>query len=106
MTLSIDTPLPKAQHPGEPRFATGQLLATPGAIASLEQAGISLFDLLVRHVTGDWGEEVGSDDRQTNEAALRYGNRVMSAYRVGDVRIWAITEADRSATTFLLPEEY
>jgi len=106
MTLSIDTPLPKAQHPGEPRFATGQLLATPGAIASLEQAGVSLFDLLIRHTAGDWGEDVGSEDRQANEAALRYGNRVMSAYRLGDVRIWAITEADRSATTFLLPEEY
>ena len=106
MTLSIDTPLPKAQHPGEPRFATGQLMATPGAIARLEQAGVSVFDLLVRHTAGDWGEDVGSEDRQANEAALRYGNRVMSAYRVGNVRIWAITEADRSATTFLLPEEY
>lgn len=106
MTLSIHTPLPKTQFTGEPRFATGQLLATPAVLSCLEQAGVSLFDLLVRHVSGDWGEDVGSEDRQANEAALSYGNRVMSAYRLGDVRIWAITEADRSATTFLLPEEY
>lgn len=106
MTASIDTLPPRGRHPGKPRFAIGRLLATPGALACLEQAGVSLFDLLARHVTGDWGEDVGAEDRQANEDGLRYGHRVMSAYRVGNARIWAITEADRSATTFLLPEEY
>lgn len=105
MTVSIDTPLPETHHNGEPRFAIGQLLATPAALASLEQAGISLFDLLARHVSGDWGD-LSPEDVQANESALRYGNRLLSVYRVGDQTCYVITEATREATTVLLRSEY
>lgn len=105
MTLSIDTQPPEVRHNGEPRFAIGQLLATPAALACLEQAGLSLFDLIARHVTGDWGD-LCPEDVQANEAALRYGNRLLSVYRVGDHTCYMITEARREATTLLLRSEY
>jgi hypothetical protein len=63
------------------------------------------FDLLARHATGDWGALCAFDRRQ-NEIALREGYRVLSSYPVGEERVWVITEADRSVTTILLPEEY
>lgn len=84
----------------------GVVVATPGALRALEAAGQSADEFLARHVLGDWGE-VGEADRDENELSLREGFRIMSAYtlRTG-VKIWIITEADRSATTLLLPEEY
>lgn len=106
MTLSIDPKLPNVQRTHEPRFAIGELTATPGALACLEKAGVNLFALLGRHIYGDWGDALDPADCQANEDGLREGGRVMSAYHVGDARIWVITEADRSATTFLLPAEY
>lgn len=106
MTSSVTPHLPKQQETPMPKFPVGQLTATPSALVCLEHAGVSIFTLLARHSAGDWGEDTCAEDRQTNEAGLKYGNRVMSAYRVGDARIWAITEADRSVTTFLLPSEY
>jgi len=60
---------------------------------------------LRRHAAGDWGDICGADRRE-NELSLEHGWRVLSSYTVGDTRIWVITEADRSATTILLPEEY
>ena len=61
---------------------------------------------LDRHARGDWGE-VDAEDKQANQDALVHGERLLSAYRTSlDVRIWVITEADRSVTTILLPEEY
>jgi len=91
------------------RFALGQVLGTPAALALLEQHGINLFDLLARHASGDWGD-VGAEDAQANEAALIYGSRLLSCYTLvtGDVdsRIWAISEADRSSTTVIMPKEY
>jgi hypothetical protein len=63
------------------------------------------FESLARHATGDWGELCAFDRRQ-NEVALREGYRVLSSYPVGEERVWLITEADRSVTTILLPEEY
>lgn len=89
-----------------PRFPLGRILATPGALAALDQSGDSAHGLLMRHATGDWGE-LCDDDKQANEAALGQGTRLLSAYRLGDgTKVWIITEADRSATTILLPEEY
>lgn len=105
MTLSIDARPPEARHNSEPRFAIGQLLATPAALACLEQASVSLFDLVTRHITGDWGD-LCPEDVQANEAALRYGNRLLSVYRVGDQTCYVITEATREATTVLLRSEY
>lgn len=88
------------------RFSPGQLVSTPGALAAMTAACCLPLDLLQRHVCGDWGE-IDAEDAACNEAALLSGERVLSAYRIGsETRIWLITEADRSVTTFLLPEEY
>ena len=87
-------------------FSLGQTLATPGALRALEQAGQSPLEFLRRHQTGDWGE-LCDEDKRENEFSLKHGFRILSAYRTtADVRLWVITEADRSATTILLPEEY
>lgn len=64
-----------------------------------------ILDCLKRHLSGDWGE-VCEADRRENEFALRNGARLLSAYTVDDHKIWIITEADRSSTTILFPEEY
>jgi hypothetical protein len=88
------------------KFSTGQIAATPGAIEALTQADQGILDFLLRHVTGDWGE-VCKEDAEENELSLREGFRLLSAYRTRlGVRLWIITEADRSVTTLLLPEEY
>ena len=84
----------------------GRCVATPGALRTLEEAGVSPASLLARHMNGDWGE-LDEHDRKANEYALEHGLRVLSAYklRTGE-KLWIITEADRSSTTILLPEEY
>jgi hypothetical protein len=88
------------------RFTLGQIVATPGAIRSLNESGQSPFEFLRRHVSGDWGE-LDDDDKRENELSLREGFRLLSAYRLTTgVKLWIITEADRSVTTLLLPEEY
>ena len=88
------------------RFPMGHTVATPGALEALACAGETALPFLARHAAGDWGE-LGQDDKAENESALRDGLRILSAYRLADdTRIWIITEADRSATTILLPEEY
>jgi hypothetical protein len=71
----------------------------------LGEIGRHPFDYLARHATGDWGDLCAFDRRQ-NEIALRNGHRVLSSYEVPAGRVWIITEADRSVTTMLLPEEY
>lgn len=109
-----------------PRFALGRVVATPGALALMHATNSNPFVLLARHVTGDWGE-IDPEDVITNDDALEHGLRVLSVYRLPvqaavekgaapaqlskeadehDNRIWLITEADRSVTTLLLPEEY
>ena len=89
-----------------PRFALGRLVATPGALDALQQAGQSGYELLRRHASGDWGE-VGAEDARENELSVREGFRILSSYQVAaGVTVWIITEADRSATTLLLPSEY
>ena len=87
-------------------FKPGRVVATPGAMEAMEENNILSLDLLSRHLCGDWGV-VPREDAQANLDALKYGSRVLSSYTLTDGRrIWLITEADRSATTFLLPEEY
>lgn len=103
-----------------PRFALGQLVATPGAMELLEQTGFSALVLISRHSQGSWGD-CCDEDKETNELAIRQGMRVMSVYRLVDAEtllqtpldkrsslptLWIITEADRSVTTLLLPSEY
>ena len=76
-----------------------------GLETALVKSGGHPFDYLARHATGDWGELCAFDRRQ-NEIALREGYRIFSSYEVLAGRVWIITEADRSVTTILLPEEY
>jgi hypothetical protein len=83
----------------------GKVVATPGALKLLLETGEDPFDYLARHATGDWGELCAFDRRQ-NEIALREGSRVFSSYDTPAGKVWIITEADRSVTTILSPEEY
>ena len=88
------------------RFPLGQVVATPGALEVLAEAGERPATLLKRHLTGDWGE-VDEHDRQENERSLVDGCRLLSAYTLATgMKLWIITEADRSSTTLLLPSEY
>jgi hypothetical protein len=102
------------------RFAVGQLAATPGALALLEQHGIGVAALVNRHIHGSWGD-ICAEDADSNELAIEHSNRVMSVYRLVDAQqlastpvamrsdlptVWVITESDRSVTTLLLPSEY
>ena len=83
----------------------GRVLATPGALRLLRQTAGNPAYYLSRHAAGDWGDLCAFDRRQ-NEVALRDGYRVFISYDVRAGRVWVITEADRSVTTILLPEEY
>jgi hypothetical protein len=86
------------------RFSLGALVSTPGVLEALTPDEI--LTALSRHVRGDWGD-LDEEDRQENELSLREGFRLLSAYRSSKgVKFWIITEADRSVTTVLLPEEY
>ena len=76
-------------------------------LAAFAAAGDDPLAYLIRHLAGDWGE-VDAEDRNANEWSLVHGERLLSAYTMSDgkTKFWIITERDRSATTFLLPEEY
>jgi hypothetical protein len=88
------------------RFPLGRTVATPGALAALGADPRQLLAILARHRAGDWGD-LGEADRRENEFSLAHGFRLLSAYRLASgARVWIITEADRSATTILLPSEY
>jgi hypothetical protein len=82
-----------------------QVVATPGALKLLLDTGQDPFDYLARHASSDWGELCAFDRRQ-NEIALREGLSLFSSYETTAGRCWIISEADRSVTTILLPEEY
>lgn len=98
--------------PHPTRFALGQIVATPGALEAC--APDHLLRCLARHARGDWGR-VGPEDASTNDQAVTADSRILSAYPIdpskpcegfGANTLWIITEADRSVTTFLLPDEY
>jgi len=89
-----------------PKFELGQVVATPGALAALEESGEAPATFLTRHACGDWGV-LSEEDRNENEFSLLNGFRLLSSYRLcSGTKIWIITEADRSSTCLLLPEEY
>ncbi|CAB3802717.1 hypothetical protein LMG28614_05680 [Paraburkholderia ultramafica] len=97
----------------KPLFELGQIVATPGVLEAIPNQ-IALLVLLSRHVRGNWGC-VCADDAAANDAAVTEGDRILSAFPInpnkvcadhGDNCVWIITEADRSVTTFLLPDEY
>ena len=88
------------------RFELGTVVGTPAAVRCLRQCGVDPDTLLARHQSGDWGE-LTLEDRNENERSVISGLRILSSYPMANGEsIWIITEADRSATTFLLPEEY
>ena len=92
-------------------FQLGRVVATPGALAVLERHGVGSSVLLNRHQKGDWGD-LNAHDRAANEAALKDGSRILSAYMIKGDRIWVITEGvcedgvTRACTCILLPEDY
>lgn len=86
-------------------FKLGRVFFTPGALDLLGEPGADFVTLLNKHVSGDWSE-MDAEDIESNRAAVAHGGRIFSAYMIGDKKIWIITEADRSVTTLLLPEEY
>lgn len=94
-----------------PKFVLGQVVATPGALDALQEAGQSPSDFISLHVRGDWGQ-VSPDDARLNDEALVDGSRILSAYKtLKGVKLWVITEAiddegNRASTCILLPTEY
>jgi hypothetical protein len=88
-----------------PRFALGQVVATPAVLEHLERHGVNASEYLNRHVRGDWGE-VPQDDAAENEFAVTRRLRLLSSYTIAGERVWIITEADRSSTCLLYPSEY
>ena len=88
-----------------PVFPLGRVVATPGAIALMKAARIDPTQLLQRHQSGDWGD-LGEEDWRENDFAIGRALRIFSAYGQPPDRLWVITEADRSVTTILRPDEY
>ncbi len=84
-------------------FRLGRLLATPGALSALTPD--TLLTIIQRHARRDWGY-LCDGDLAGNEDALLDGSQFLSAYALQDATVWVITEADRIATTVLLPEKY
>ena len=85
------------------KFPLGQIVMTANASGQL--AAEDMQKALTRHASGDWGD-VCEEDREENELSLKEGFRLLSVYRSGESKFWIITEADRSITTVLMPEDY
>ena len=90
-----------------PRFRTGQVVMTPGINELVRQGVLNPLPFLRRHLRGDWGD-LSEHDRRQNHAALKSGeDRLFSSYPVKPgLKLWIITEWDRSVTTLMLPDEY
>jgi hypothetical protein len=89
-----------------PLFLPGQVVATPAALELLQRHREAPETFLRRHLQGDWGD-ICSEDSELNNDALKVGKRVHSAYALSPTdKLWVITEADRSVTTLLLPNDY
>ena len=88
----------------QPKFPFGQIVSTPNALNQIPSDEILVA--LAQHVRGDWGT-LDAEDRKANDQALAHGGRLLSAYHsTANIKFWIITEADRSVTTVLLPEDY
>lgn len=106
MTTSPATELTTTPKRIRPTFPLGRTVATPGALAALEAAGEPPLRYLTLHAQGDTGT-LDPEDSAANDRARENGSRIFSAYETAlGTRLWVITEADRSSTTILLPEEY
>ena len=87
-------------------FPLGQRRITQRAMEVLQRFTLSPHPYFARHQMGDWGD-LEEEDRKSNEVAVGLGERIFSAYNIPNgPKVWVITEADRSATTLLLPDEY
>ena len=88
-------------------FELGRVIATPDALDALQENHMSIAELLIKHVGGDWGN-LSEEDRLENERSVKNGWRVLSSYPLNNFgdKVWIITEADRSSTCFLLPKDY
>lgn len=103
-------PAPSADATTGLRFPLGRCVITAGALATMDGDPSPGISMIRRHAAGDWGN-LGPEDKQANEDAIAYGDRILSAYHVGfnggpPVKFYVITEADRSATTVLRADEY
>ena len=86
-------------------FETGNLYVTVGVNALISDDRVGLLEIVARHMNCDWGD-VCEEDKQSNNEALLHDDRLLSSYQLNNETVWIITEADRSATTILLPSEY
>jgi hypothetical protein len=86
-------------------FQLGAVVMTQGAKRLMEELELDPAHYLARHVTGDWGD-LSADDKKENDYSVTRSLRIFSAYGTGDSKLWIITEADRSVTTILRPDEY
>ncbi len=107
------TDVPALIVPTETAFPLGRIVTTPGAL-ELAQQGVDISASLRRHAAGDWGE-LDTHDRRANDHALKQNDgRLFSSYEHNlitesgerTVKLWIITEWDRSVTTLLRPDEY
>jgi hypothetical protein len=102
----------KLTHPSKPKFTLGQVVATPAALELLNQCHEMPLTYLMHHASGNWGDLCSEDKHMNDEAIAHEGDpermgRVMSSYKLPNgEKLWIITEADRSSTCILLPEEY
>jgi hypothetical protein len=88
------------------RFPTAQLVSTRGVDELVTQGTLDPEPYLHRHFRGDWGD-VDDEEAFINDKAFEYGGRLLSVYEITPtLRLWIITECDRSVTTLLLPSEY
>jgi hypothetical protein len=92
------------------KFELGKLYLTCGVnnlIAEDKKFAKFVLECVKKHAAGEWGK-ICEEDKISNEEAVRFGNlRILSAYKNRNLpKIWIITEADRSATTILFPDEY
>lgn len=86
------------------KFRLGRIVSTPHALEVIPNEDI--LRAIIRHQSGDWGE-LKAEDCEANDHAVVHGTRVLSSYRSAKgITFWLITEADRSVTTVLLPEDY
>ena len=88
-----------------PLFKLGKVVATPGALKFCEEHSINPLMLLKRHIAGDYGD-LSIEDVQANILAVQHDLRIFSSYKFDGSKIWIITEADRSSTCLLMPDEY
>lgn len=90
----------------KPLFSLGSIVSTPAALEAFARTGQDPRVFIQRHITGDWGD-LPEADKQENDVSIDINLRILSAYTLSDqTKIWIITEADRSSTCVLLPDDY